>query len=291
MKVLVLEGGTSTSRATLVSEGRVLSRSAKPGGAGDRDRGGFLAALAASAREAVAKAGVEPEHVVACGMLGSEWGLVELPHVPVPAGVNELAAGARDMEVPELIQGTVTVIPGVRTDEDACRGEETAAMALPGRRLVFPGSHTKLVERDERGRIVSIATTAAGELVRAIVDCTLPGADAGSVETRPLDPGSLSEGCRAGGTRGLGFAVFQLRARRLIGRPLADPLAYLIGAVAADDARMLGAEPFAVAVDSPWASLWAEALRVAGDPHAVEILDAENAAVDGALAVLAAKEG
>ena len=293
MNVLVLEGGTSTSRATVVAEGHVVSRALRPGGARDRDRERFLEALVGAAREALEVGGVEAGRTVACGMLGSEWGLAEVPHVAVPAGPDELALGAVDVAVPELSPSPVTVIPGVRTDRDACRGEETAAMGLPARRLVFPGSHTKLVERDGSGRIVGLSTSASGELVRAIADCTLPGAEVGSVEARTLDEEDLRQGALDGSRHGLGFAAFQLRARRLVGRRLSDPLAYLMGAAAADEWRMLGDGEVWVAVDSEWAAAWAEALRAAaGDRRdAVHTLDAAEAAVRGALLVLRRRDG
>jgi 2-dehydro-3-deoxygalactonokinase len=293
VNVLVLEGGTSTSRATVVAEGHVVGRALRPGGARDRDPVRFLQALAGAAREALEAGGVETGRTVACGMLGSEWGLAEVPHVAVPAGPDELARGAVDIAVPELSPSPVTVIPGVRTDLDACRGEETAAMGLPASRLVFPGSHTKLVERDASGRIVGLSTSASGELVRAIAECTLPGAEVGSVEARALDEGDLRQGALDGSRRGLGFAAFQLRARRLVGRRLSDPLAYLMGAAAADEWRLLGEGDVWVALDSEWAAAWAGALRAAAGDRSEDVhtLDATDAAVRGALVVLDRLDG
>lgn len=286
MNVLVLEGGTTTSRAWVSADGQVTAATPQPGGARDRDPAAFLAALNAAAEEVLAQANVDCDLAVACGMLGSEWGVVEVPHVWAPAGASELAHGVVTQSSLRVAGLPVLIIPGVRTREDMCRGEETAALGLSPRRLIFPGSHGKLVEKDASGRIVEIATAAAGELVRAVAECTLAGAAAAPVTARALDYSALRAGAMDARERGLGHATFQLRAHRVLGHPDEDALAYLIGAVAADNLRCYGPGDLAVAVSSEIDRGWAAAYRAAVPAGRVRVVDASMGTVSGALRVV-----
>src|SRR5262249_43085685 len=77
---------------------------------------------------------VRPAVIVAAGMLSSEVGLVAVPHVPAPAGLEELARASGFVSLPEVDDRPILVVPGVRTpagegpdgwfEADVMRGEE-----------------------------------------------------------------------------------------------------------------------------------------------------------------------
>src|SRR5262249_15271664 len=137
--------------------------------------------------------------IVAAGMLSSEVGLVALPHVPAPAGLDELARASAFVSLPEVDDRPILVVPGVRTpagdgphgrfEADVMRGEEcetlgaraallAAGRLAPGEEAVFlwPGSHTKLVAADAAGRIARSFTTLAGEILQAVAQHSLVSA-------------------------------------------------------------------------------------------------------------------
>lgn len=108
---------------------------------------------------------------MASGMITADVGLVEVPHVTAPAGLEELSASLAPVLVPDVCPLPIHFIPGVKnrvsgvsleTFEamDIMRGEEVEACALIDRLgvrgeavLVLPGSHTKFVSVGADGRI------------------------------------------------------------------------------------------------------------------------------------------
>src|SRR5439155_26341569 len=80
-----------------------------------------------------------PEFLVAAGMLSSEVGLLAVPHVPAPAGLDDLARG---VAVAQFAEWLLYVVPGIKTpaadgpdgwfEADVMRGEECETLgALP----------------------------------------------------------------------------------------------------------------------------------------------------------------
>ncbi len=67
-------------------------------------------------------------------MLSSEVGLIAVPHVIAPAGLEDLARGVAIGRIPELVERPIYFVPGVRTaaadgldgwfQADVMRGEE-----------------------------------------------------------------------------------------------------------------------------------------------------------------------
>src|SRR5262249_44013038 len=124
-----------------------------------------------------------PECVIAAGMITSPLGLVEVPHVTAPAGVNELAASTERHSFPEITDLPVLLIPGVRSGPRPCdpetvgttdvmRGEETLLIGLNALGLLPPrstllnlGSHWKIIKLDPDARISSSVTSMTGELI------------------------------------------------------------------------------------------------------------------------------
>ena len=140
-------------------------------------------------REVLSAAGIGEKNlgaILASGMISSNVGLSEVPHCPAPAGAAQLAAGARQVTLPEVCGVPITIIPGVKNPVDPVdltsfgamdmmRGEEVETLALleeyPGGRpylLVLPGSHMKFVSVDREGRILGCLTSISGELLSSI---------------------------------------------------------------------------------------------------------------------------
>ena len=180
------------------------------------------------------------EFIVAAGMLSSEVGLVAVPHMTAPAGLDDLARGVAVVSLPEVAAMPIYVVPGVRTPAadgpdgwfaaDVMRGEEcetqgafTALAAEgrfgPGQWTVFlwPGSHTKLVEVDPSGRITRSHTTLAGEFLQAAARHTILAASLPEALPDDPDPDAAAAGARAVEREGLGRAAFLVRIAAMTG--------------------------------------------------------------------------
>jgi 2-dehydro-3-deoxygalactonokinase len=181
-----------------------------------------------------------PAFIVAAGMLSSEVGLVAVPHVPAPAGLDELARASAFVRLPEVDDRPILIVPGVRTPategpdgwfaSDVMRGEECETLGAraallasgriaPGEDVVFlwPGSHTKLVAVDAEGRMTRSFTTLAGEMLQAVAQHTLLATSLPRVWPDELDLVAAEGGARAAAKDGAGRAAFLVRMAALSG--------------------------------------------------------------------------
>lgn len=261
-----------------------------------------------------------PDPVVAAGMLSSEVGLLAVPHVLAPAGLPELADAVVSRTLPEVWPGPIHFVPGVRTPADAgpdgwmradlMRGEECETLGAlteltrrglfePGEDglvFVWPGSHTKLVEVDEQGRITRSQTTLAGELIQSVARHTLIAASLPAELPLVVDIEAADAGGRTTRREGLGRTAFLVRVAALLGTMRPDQLAsFWIGAVVADDVGHLArhsivsrSRPVWVGGREPLRGLYARwlagLLKGAVSPLDEEL--SESASALGALAIV-----
>jgi 2-dehydro-3-deoxygalactonokinase len=264
--LLCLDAGTPNTRAWLVDGDRVLARGEAAVGARDTARDGHDRALRAAVRDVIAEVRAQappgvpaPSCVAAAGMITSAQGLHEVPHVTAPAGVAELAAGARDAVLPNVADLPFLFVPGVRTapgparpgvgGSDVMRGEETLAIGLvgqghlaPGGALLNVGSHWKLIRIDEAGRVAGSVTSLAGETMQAVRSETIL---ASALPPGPLaapDVRLLLDGMDEARASGLARALFCVRLLDLAGTTTPEGrLSFLVGAfIGADLAGLQG---------------------------------------------------
>jgi 2-dehydro-3-deoxygalactonokinase len=163
--------------------------------------------------------------IVLAGMVGGDLGWRDVPLVPCPAGVEEIAAGIFAVEAPDL--PAVKIVPGVVCRANAglpgmMRGEEVqvlGAFALGRARsgcFCLPGTHTKWVA-GEGGRIQQIFTSMTGEvfdLIRthSVLANALHGWDGG------IDASAFRNGLEIASS-GLGAlqCIFLTRVQQVIG--------------------------------------------------------------------------
>jgi 2-dehydro-3-deoxygalactonokinase len=171
----------------------------------------------------------------------------------------------------------------------------------PGAAFVWPGSHTKLVEVDSRGRITRSHTSLAGELLQAVARHTLLAASLPDALPEVLDLDAAEAGARAALAQGLGRAAFLVRIAAL-GKVLGaeQRASFWIGAVVADDAITLARHPILgtprhvwVGGREPLRSQYAKrlALRLGGRVAPLADDLAEAASAVGALEVAARRDG
>lgn len=169
--------------------------------------------------------------VIACGMITSNVGLVEVPHVFAPAGKQELADQCVSYLLEDVCPLPILFIPGVKNEVssvdidtfeamDIMRGEEVETVAIldafPAGKpymMVLPGSHTKFVSVDATGKMTGCLTTMTGELLDCITNDTIIADAVGHkfVSEETYDRDVMLKGFEAGYNTGLGRAAFSTR--------------------------------------------------------------------------------
>jgi 2-dehydro-3-deoxygalactonokinase len=253
--IVAVDSGTTRTRAWVVADGAVGEGASTIAGARDlartRDRAWLLAQVREVTDRAVAGADVawsDVDAVVAFGMITSELGLVELPHLIAPVDVDELVRAMLDWsEIPEL-PARLLLVPGVRNSSqnveraDFMRGEETQVVGLLSLSKVEPpllyvsvGSHPKFVWVDADGRIAWSVTTLSGELLWALHRETIL-ADLVDPDGRLADLDAVERGALVAESAGLSRALFAARLLNRIGNASPETCsAFVYGAIARAD--------------------------------------------------------
>ena len=251
-----LDWGTSNLRVLRIAPGgAVLAARSDPRGAGGLTPEDFPTVLSEVAGDWLG----QNLPILACGMAGGRGKWREMPYLPSPASLADLAAALASPDS----RPDVRIVPGVQRVEDGrmtdvMRGEETQVMGLgldPGHhRIVAPGTHSKWILA-EPGRIISHRTFMTGELFSAIRRGTIMGAGMG-------EPGVDADAFAAGVDRALHdpaltAALFSVRVESLADRLTPEAAAdYLSG-------LLIGAEVAAQVHDrsSPVTLVGAQALN------------------------------
>ena len=266
---IAIDGGTSTTRLTLLENGTVKHRIRKPIGAGNTAVTGSVSPLCTAVREGLSallsEAGITYDALAgigASGMITSELGLYPLAHIPAPAGREALARGAVSVSLPDICPLPITFIPGVKTipdmrgipaDEvlfssDMMRGEETEVFGLlDGLGLhgpltvLLPGTHNKIIMIDEEDRIVSFVTTMSGELNALCREHSiLRAAFAEKTLPKTVDENALLLGYRTAEELGMTAALFKTRIlANAYGCEIGVLSSFLAGVLYQPDVRLL----------------------------------------------------
>ena len=274
---ITLDGGTTNTRATLVHGTELIDTVSTQVGVRDsrpNQPSPVFAAVAQCLHTLKDRHSLDPEVVpaVASGMIGSDAGLVNVPHLMAPTSAEDAAGGMHAFLDITVWPREIYIIPGVRTGPDAghaslirqalaqdvMRGEETQvwglqqALALSRPEvleqpwvLLWPGSHTKLISVSADGRIMGSFTTLAGELFAALKSATL--LHRSLPEKMPADyPAEiLAEAAQTVREQGFMRAAFWTRVADISG--VLNPeqrAAWLSAAVIAEDAAALSRHPW-----------------------------------------------
>jgi 2-dehydro-3-deoxygalactonokinase len=190
--------------------------------------------------------------VIAFGMITSEVGLVEVPHLKSPVGHITLADRMQLSPQPVPVPVPMYLVPGVITEgadlagSDFMRGEETQIMGLlasdlasPPLLFVSPGSHGKFIGVGADGTILWSFTSLSGELVWALANETILARDLDP--SLPLsDEEAADRGSAMEREAGLSRALYAGRLlSRMEGADAQTCSDFIRGAVASCDVRGL----------------------------------------------------
>lgn len=262
--LITVDSGTTNTRAAVwTRDGKCLAVEKDEVGvrntAIDGNNSRLATAVKSCIERALATAGVGFDSVAAVyasGMITSNVGLVEVPHLIGPVGMKDFVAGVTEVDLPGVSPMPIHFVPGLKNMAgtiapadveamDIMRGEETETLALlswvpAGKKYLFvlPGSHTKFVAVDDEGRLVGCLTSLAGELLSLL---TTQSILADAVERRFVTEGDYDReavlaGFRVARATSLSRAAFSTRIMKLFVD--SNPAAcanFLLGAVLESD--------------------------------------------------------
>lgn len=269
--MIAIDWGTSSFRAYLVDEdGRVREKRAGPDGILAVTDGRFASVLDRYVSDWTI-AGAGP--IIMCGMIGARQGWVEVPYVPCPAGVTELAAALGRVEWGDGHHAWI--VPGVSCRDaagvpDVMRGEEVQVLGAlqaidPAPEwFCLPGTHSKWVHvADER--LTGFSTHMTGECFAVLKAHSLLGR---MMTDDTTDMEAFDAGVRrAGDPGGLLHHLFGTRALGLFGE-LRGPAAasYLSGLLIGHEllAIPIGRGPVPVIGSGALTALYGRAMPIRG---------------------------
>lgn len=273
--VITLDAGTTNTRAMLWDSRRQACGTQKESvgvrnTAIDGHNKLLKKAVKSCLERLLAEAGIgydSVQQIIASGMITSNVGLVEVPHLVAPVALDDFARGITPVTIEEVCPLPICFIPGVKnyggtiTTEnfetmDIMRGEEVESIAVSNSfprgkayLLVLPGSHTKFVGIDPEGSITGCLTSITGELLASITNDTIiaDAVDRKFVEEETYDKSMLLLGYDVAKKTGLGRACFSARILNQFSIKEKEKIAnYILGAALQSDvAAVLGSSALA----------------------------------------------
>lgn len=226
-KYICIDTGTTNTRVSLCSNGKIADVLKLSVGASDtKDNPDILKRSLKSGINEVLKRNNLTENdvecIIACGMITSELGLVNLPHLKAPCGIEELANGLHNAKIPQISTLPFYFVRGVKMvgdnfyNTDVMRGEETELLGLSENietncLYVLPGSHSKLIQTDSKGRISKFSTELTGELMAAVTKSTILSQNIDLSENIAPDSKFLKKGYLYAKENGINSALFKVR--------------------------------------------------------------------------------
>ncbi|MDA3135309.1 2-dehydro-3-deoxygalactonokinase [Atlantibacter subterranea] len=277
MYIITIDTGTTNTRVCAWQDERLLAEAARPVGVRDTAISGSTETLMKGVSDAVNDARSQAnipagEKVVylSAGMITSNVGLCEIPHLLAPAGLNELAKGMVCANLPAITDEPIWFVPGIRNHKsavtlenaeqmDMMRGEETeaigvlASLGISGPALIIlPGSHSKFVKIDADNRIEGCVTTIGGELLDVITRHTILASSLNLQFAQEIEAPALLQGANQCLQTGLSRTCFSVRVLDMFSDLTLNQKAnVLLGAVLQDDLQAVkNSEAFTVTPDT-----------------------------------------
>lgn len=186
--------------------------------------------------------------ILASGMLTSEFGLLKLDHIVTPAGIEELHNSIVEETLDSISTIPIAFIRGVKTpcnnldDADMMRGEESELIGLSEGQMenaiyILPGSHSKVIETDDVGRITNLTTTLTGEMIAAISQGTILK-DAVDLENSEIDEEYLFLGYDYCVQNGFNKSVFKTRVlKNMFSKTKSQVYSFFMGVLLCDELK------------------------------------------------------
>lgn len=235
MLLFVIDAGTTTTRIRLTDGKNVLASAKRQVGARDVAITGDKRILEQALKECVNEllqqnrlSIAQIDALLASGMISSNVGLYEIPHIEAPVNLEQLASRLVVQSFPDLLDKPVIFIPGVKTgfedwaeleEKDMMRGEEAEIFgylnSLGDKRnddvlFMHYGSHHKCILL-KNGGITQCRTSITGELMTAIAEHTILKSSLLPVEEVVPEIEWVKKGLYMAQKTGIGRVLFSTR--------------------------------------------------------------------------------
>ena len=267
--IITVDGGTSNTRTYLwTANGQILTQRSQAIGAKTSAINGSNQAWKKSIHNMIESMLTECavsdnaiQGVYMSGMLTSDLGILEVPHLTAPVCMKNYQDHLIRVHLPEVFSKEIVLIPGIKNrlsnseslDSlrrfDIMRGEETETYALieqygAGQNTIYilPGSHNKYVFVDKNSTVLATSTTLSGELLNSIVNDTIVASsiDHGFPTMEHYNLEMIQYGCEMHRKEGIGRALFLTRLFDRFGKQSKYNLQnYVLGVVLESDLSAL----------------------------------------------------
>lgn len=249
---ITIDGGTTNTRISLVSDYKIMQTIKISMGAGACVSG--TTALKNGIRSSIKKL-LEENHIdeksvdriIASGMITSEYGLCPLEHITIPAGITELHNTMYETVLEDVSEIPFVFIRGVKMlgetldKTDVMRGEETELIGIlkEGNGVyVLPGSHSKIIYV-VNNKISEFSTMMTGEMIAALSQNTLLKASVDLEKSNAVDE-YVFKGYEYCSENGINMALFKVRVLDTIFKCSKDEIySFFMGVVLCDEIKKI----------------------------------------------------
>ncbi|MCP8689503.1 2-dehydro-3-deoxygalactonokinase [Marinobacterium sedimentorum] len=265
MNIITIDTGTTNTRVYLWRDDLCLDHEKRSVGVRntsiDGNNNKIISAIGSAYSELIDRNNLHDSDVdliLASGMITSNLGLVDLPHLVAPVGLDEFSKSITSKRFDLISRSNpIYFIPGVKNIDffdsvnlhrnDFMRGEEVEVIGMIPQISVdnqtiiaLPGSHSKYVEIDRKGRIVSCFTTMAGEILEVVTTNTILSSSLEKSFCSDLRKESLLKGFRMSMEFGVSRSLFAVRALDIqAGEAIEELTSFSLGVVIASDVQAL----------------------------------------------------
>ena len=121
MFIATIDGGTTNSRVYIWQDSRIISQATRHIGvrntAIDNSNQKLMQAIHDALFEALNTVNItekDLDAILASGMLTSNVGIMEIPHITAPVTINELSESITVRKIPEIAEKPILFIPGIK---------------------------------------------------------------------------------------------------------------------------------------------------------------------------------
>jgi len=220
---ITIDGGTTNTRIYLVKNGKITDT--QKANIGAKKAIGNNEILKQNIKQGIKEilkknnmCESDIERILASGMITSEFGLVNLPHITTPAGISDLHRTMYETVFNDISSIPFVFVRGVKTNSknlencDMMRGEETELMGLFCGEGVYilPGSHSKIINAEKNGNITDFKTMLTGEMIASLSKNTILK-DSVDIKTAKIDIEYLLKGFEFCKQNGINNSLFKVR--------------------------------------------------------------------------------
>lgn len=256
---ILIDTGTTNTRVSLLDENwQCVEQTGEAVGVRNTAMDGNPSKLYAAIHDCISRvmaaqnlSASDIRRCVAYGMITSNVGICEVPHLIAPTAPKQFREGMVSRLFSEIAPFPIEFIPGLRnsaerarldnlSELDMMRGEETEAIGIwahvrpeKDMMLILPGSHNKFISIRADGTICGCMTSISGELIDALTYHTIlsDSVERAFLSAEAYQPELMLAGARACDA-GLGRSAFMARIMRTLGDFTADDARnFLLGAV------------------------------------------------------------